>query len=234
MLNLQVNVVLLEHIYLYFPIFLLFLAHLILLFSTIVGCNGDAPLSEINNVIHTLKSLQTVSTSTMSERHDQVGFLNMNHIMDHASGDVDIYNLESLVSFWLEDPIFNTIDKKQKNIVIRSLNEYALQIAGSNYNTKRYDMSFNDGKGTLFLFIVSFQHHKTNEHAVKWEKFIMSSHFTPAHAYVIITESNCNLLSCDTYDRIEYLPTTLTNDHINSILISSIGLTEKYGNLIAL
>jgi len=185
--------------------------------------------------LEALSILKTESSTTISDRHDQVGFKTLEHMVDFSRGSVYESKLDTLIDLWLDDDIMLSIEPRHKAIVVRKLKEYALQIKDENFHTQRFDLKFNDGAGKLFLLVLSFQPHPTKENAVRWNKVLMSAFFEPAPPYVIITESDCSILSCDRTDRIEYLPAMLTDAHTQSILQLSMNLlsTNQASNMIA-
>jgi hypothetical protein len=185
--------------------------------------------------LEALTILKTESSTTISDRHDQVGFKTLEHIVDYSRGSIYEAKLDTLIDLWLSDDILSSIEPRHKAIVISKLKEYALQIKDENFHTQRFDLKFNNGAGKLFLLVLSFQPHPTKPNAIKWDKVLMTAFFEPAPPYVIITESDCNIISCDRTDRIEYLPAMLTDAHTQSILQLSMNLlsTHQASNMIA-
>ena len=108
--------------------------------------------------------------------------------------------------------------RKYKTFLSYCIKEYALQIIEDTYYKKKFDLSFNDGHGHLYLFTLVLAPHPSKSNALKWEKSILCTDFTPAAPYVIVTNSDCNIFSCDRYDEIVYLPVSVTNTHIDSII----------------
>lgn len=72
--------------------------------------------------------------------------------------------------------------------------------------------------------------HPTNNAAVKWEKYLLKSKFVPAPSHVIVTESDCNILSCDRTDKIVYLPTALNTAHIQDIVAMNVNMLIGFSN----
>jgi len=174
--------------------------------------------------LEALSILKSESSTTISDRHDQAGFAELNHMVDYGRGSVHESKIDALINIWLNDDILANINPKHKAVVMSKLNEYAIQVKDENFHTQRYDLKFNDGAGHLFLMILSFRPHPTKPNVIKWDKVLMVASFKPAPPYVIITESDCDLLSCDSTDRIEYLPAMLTDAHTQSILQVSMNL----------
>lgn len=180
--------------------------------------------------IEAISMLKQETSTMISDRHDQAGFASLNHMVDYGRGAVYESKLDALIDIWMNDDILLNIDHKHKMVVINKLKEYTMQIKDEGFFAQRYDLKFNDGSGNLFLMVLSFNPHPTKPNVIKWDKVLMIASFKPAPPYVIITESDCNLLSCDRTDRIEYLPAMLTDAHTHSILQLSMNLL---GNSVA-
>lgn len=185
--------------------------------------------------LEALQILKRETSTTISDRHDQVGFASLEHVVDYSRGSVYESKLDQLIDIWLNDDIMSSIEPRHKAIVVNKLKEYALQVKDEDYKTQRYDLKFNDGAGKMFLVVISFKPHPTKQNAIKWDKVLMTASFKPAPPYVIITETDCDLLSCDRTDRIEYLPAMLTDAHTQSILQISMDMMiqQTASNMIA-
>lgn len=183
---------------------------------------------ELAASVELLKSIRSESSTTMSERHEQAGFMRMNHVYDYSNGAIYKNKLDKLVSVWLNDDIFNFLSPKHKTLLTNAIEEYALQYDCETYNKQKFELSFNNGKGKLFIIMLSLTPHITNTDVILWGKYILSTDFEPAPPYVVVTHSDCNLLSCDRYDEIVYLPVAMTDAHINSIINMNIGLIETW------
>lgn len=206
-----------------------------------IGKNVQATASvlgspEIANVISVLKSLKTESSTTMSERHKQEGFASLRNIYDYSYGAIYYSNIEKLVELWLEDNIFDYLSHVHKKILINSLKEYALQFVSieDKYHKQKFELVFNNGKGSLFFLMLTLSAHPSNSSALKWEKYIVWSEFEPAPPYVVVTKSKCNIVSCKRSDEIVYLPATITDTHIQSIVKLNLDMVMNWqNNLIA-
>lgn len=183
---------------------------------------------ELAASVELLKSIRSESSSTMSERHDRTGFIRMNHVYDYSNGAIYKNQLDKLVSIWLNDDIFNFLSPKHKTLLTNAIEEYALQYDGEKYNKQKFELSFNNGKGNLFIIMLSLTPHMTNTDIIHWGKYILSTEFEPAPPYVVVTHSDCNILSCDRYDEIVYLPAVITDVHINSVINLNIGLIDTW------
>lgn len=184
----------------------------------------------VTTAIETLKSLKSESSTTISDRYDQTGFLSIKNNYDYSKGAVLISRMDELISHWLDDNTYDFITYNQKKTISKALKEYTLQLVEDPYYKQKYELSFNDGKGTLFMMILSVSPHPTNINAVRWEKYILQTDFVPAPSYVIVTESDCNILSCDRTDKIVYLPTVLNQAHMDQIISMNLGMLTGFTN----
>ncbi|XWV26722.1 hypothetical protein QJ857_gp0333 [Tupanvirus soda lake] len=182
--------------------------------------------------IEIIKALKTESSSTISERKDQTGFLNIQNNYEYGHGAVLISKMEQLISFWLNDNTYIFLTMEQKNTVSKALTEYTFQIAEDPFYKQKYELSFSDGRGSIFMMVLSFEPHPTNPNAVKWQKHILKSNFVPAPSYVIVTESDCNIFSCDRSDHIVYLPAVLNKGHIEEIVRINMEMLTSFSNSI--
>lgn len=214
----------------------------ILTFSTYADENEGVPVTPLMAVspeaaaaVEAISVLKSETSTTISDRHDQAGFAALDHMVDYTRGAIHEDKLDKMIDLWLSDDILSSIEPRHKNVVIHKLKEYSLQIKEADFRTQRYDFKFNDGVGNLFLVIISFKPHQFKQNVVTWDKVLMTASFKPAPPYVIITESDCNLLSCDRTDRIEYMPAMLTDAHTNSLLQISANLlsAQQATNMIA-
>ena len=185
---------------------------------------------EIAVAIEVLKALKTTSETKISERYDQFGFTSINNVMEHSRGAVWTHNLNELIKLWLNDGGFNSISDSNKNILAKAIAEYSLLIQDEQYRKQRFDLSFNDGVGKLFMMILTLEPHPTKPNAIKWEKLVLESHFKPAPSYVIITESDCDILSCDRTDKIVYMPVTVSDVHIHALLNMNLAILNEFNN----
>ncbi|AKI80532.1 hypothetical protein QJ850_gp167 [Acanthamoeba polyphaga mimivirus] len=184
----------------------------------------------VMTAIEVLKSLKSESSTTISDRYDQTGFLSINNNYDYSKGAVLISRMDELISHWLNDNTYDFITDGQKKTISKALKEYTLQLAEDPYYKQKYELSFNDGKGSLFMMILSVSPHPTNINAIRWEKYILQTDFVPAPSYVIITESDCDILSCDRTDKIVYLPTVLNQAHMDQIISMNLGMLTGFTN----
>lgn len=168
--------------------------------------------------IEILKSIKSESSSSIGPRQDQGGFSKIHNTLDHSHGAVYVNKLDELMQLWLTDDLFALFPTEHKTFLSYSLKEYALQLQGDDYYKKKFDLSFNNGKGHLYLFTLIIAPHPTKPNAVKWEKSILYTDFIPAASYVIVTHSDCDIFSCDRHDEIAYMPIHVTNTHIDSII----------------
>lgn len=184
----------------------------------------------ITAAIKVIEAFKSETSTTISDKKDQHGFLDIHNNYDYGYGSVLISRFDELVNFWLEDDMYSFLTEKQKKILTRSFKEYTIQISQDPYYKQKYELSFSDGKGSIFLMIISIMPHPTNNAAVKWEKYLLKSKFVPAPSYVIVTESDCNILSCDRTDKIVYLPTALNTAHIQDIVAMNVNMLIGFSN----
>jgi hypothetical protein len=179
---------------------------------------GTIGSPEVTAMMEVLKSLKTESSTTISNRVEPVGFKYISNIMDHSSGAVYLVNLDKLINIWLEDEVFTVLTTSYKNVLARAIKEYSIQVADEAYSKQKFELSFNDGKGNLMLLAFNIAPHPTKANVFKWSKDVLVSSFQPMPPYVIVSHSDCNILSCDRHDEIVYLDAGLTDSHIYSII----------------
>jgi hypothetical protein len=161
--------------------------------------------------IELLKSIRTETNKTIKEKYNQKGFLRTHDIYDYSYGSVIKYKLRLLVNLWLDDTQIAFLPTSYKNILKNAMSEFEMQIMDEPYHKHNYELSFNNGTGTLFMLILSLAPHPTLTNTVKWTKTFMWTEFEPASSYIIVTHTQCDLFSCNKTDEIVYLPTIMTD-----------------------
>jgi hypothetical protein len=78
------------------------------------------------------------------------------------------------------------------------------------------------------MLVLTLTPHPTKPNVLQWSKYVLSTEFEPAAPYVIVTQSDCNLLSCDRSDEIVYLPVTVTDTHIRSIIDLNLNMMSGF------
>lgn len=202
------------------------------LFDTISKVASIASKPEIIAAVELLKTFKQESSLTIGDRKDQMGFWDIQNDYDYVHGSVLIEDMDNLISFWLDDDTYCFLNNHQKNIISRAIKEYTMQIMTDSFYKQKYELSFSDGKGSIFMMILSITPHPVRNNAVKWTKYVLKVDFVPAPSYVIATESSCNLFSCDRTDSIVYLPTVLNGAHIREIVTMNIDMLMGFGGWI--
>jgi len=165
-----------------------------------------------------LKNFKTESSMTIGPKQDQVGFKYLHNVHDHAYGSVSLNKLDQLIKIWLDDETLEFLSDKYKKILSSAMKEYSLQMFEDTYHKQKFELSFSDGKGSLFMLMLTLSPHPTLPNVLKWEKFLLETNFEPAPSYIVITTSDCDFFSCDRFDEIVYMPTVMTNLHMNDIV----------------
>jgi hypothetical protein len=175
-----------------------------------------------------LKELQTTSDKSIDQYTERAGFDQLHNIMDHGYGAVHVHKLDLLIKVWLGDSTFNALSEKYKDILSRTMKEYAMMIATEEYHKQVFDISFADGKGNMVMLWLKFTPHETNKNALLWEKYVISASFAPSAPFVVVTESDCSIFSCDSESRVVYMPATLTDAHINTVVQTNINMIMSF------
>lgn len=187
---------------------------------------------EIAAAIEILKNFKTESSTVMGPKQDQVGFKYFHNVHDHGYGSVNLNKLDQLIKLWLDDETFDFLSDTYKKILSSATKEYSLQVFEDVYHKQKFNLFFNDGKGSLFMLMLTLSPHPTLSNVVKWEKFLIQTNFEPAPSYIIVTTSDCNILSCDRSDEIVYMPVVMTNEHIDNIIKLNIDIINFFVNVI--
>jgi hypothetical protein len=203
-------------------------------FAETVGDIVSVINPKVKAAIEILSLLKGESSTKIGDRQDQPGFSSIQNNYDYGHGSVVISTLNDLILFWLDDDVYNFLNKEQINIISKSLAEYTFQLPMDPFHKQKYELSFSNGQGSIFMMIINFAPHPTNKNAIKWEKFVLKTDFIPAPSYVIITESDCNILSCDRTDKIVYLPIIITKNHIEDIVRMNIEMLIGFNNILML
>jgi hypothetical protein len=197
--------------------------------ETVADVAGTVGSPEMKAAIEVIRALKTESSTSISNRHEVAGFKSLSNTMNHGSGAVYVSNLDKLVQLWLDDDTFNNLPTDYKKLIATAIREYSLQVIEYAYTRQTYKISFNNGRGELFLLSLSLTPKLERGDVLLWEKFILSATFEPSPPYVIITTSDCNLLSCDRTDQIVYLEASITDAHIRSLIdVNTQFLTSFY------
>ena len=172
-----------------------------------------------------LELLHTESSTTISDMHEQTGFYSLTNVFDVSSGVIDQNNIGMMVKFWLDSSDFNMLSDIQKKLISRSIEELLMFKINNKKKipsqSKKFELQFSDGKGKILLLFLGFTPLDNGEIMV--EKFLITTTFEVAPPYVIVTESDCNILSCDRTDNIVYMPARITDVHTATIINMNIG-----------
>lgn len=165
-----------------------------------------------------LELLKSSYSSTTTQIIERACFDKINNVFDHSKGDVMKDNLVNLIEFWMSIDQFVLIPEPNRKTLANSIVEYKMTTMRSTYVKRRFEISFNDGVGHMFMLLITLNADVNRKNVIIWEKLVLVSEFIPSKPYTIVTESDCNLLGCDRTDTIVYLPAVVTNDHINTII----------------
>ena len=197
-------------------------------FTSAAGVVGDP---RVQAAIETLKAFKTESSTSIGERYDPAGFEFIHNVIVHGTGATYSYNLDKLVALWLEDDAFKGVEETYKKVVSLAMREYALQVSSEPYLNQKFDLSYNNGQGSLFLMTVALVPHHEHKNVFLWERYLLVSSFRPSKPYVIVTHSDCDILSCDRTDQIVYLEASITDAHIRSIIDLNINFLGRFNQL---
>lgn len=172
-----------------------------------------------------LELLHTESSTTISTIYEQTGFYSLTNVFDAVSGVIDYNQVSNLVNFWLDSPDFNSLAEIQKKALARTIQELMMFKLNNKKKipsqTKKFELQFSDGNGKIIMLFIAFTPIGDGELMV--EKYLITTSFEVAPPYVIVTESDCNILSCNREDRIVYMPARITDGHTATIINMNIG-----------
>jgi len=172
-----------------------------------------------------LELLHTESSTTISTIYEQTGFYSLTNVFDAVSGVVDYNQVSTLVKFWLDSPDFNILPEIQRKAIARTIQELMMFKLNNKKKipsqTKKFELQFSDGNGKIIMLFIAFTPIGDNELMV--EKYLITTSFEVAPPYVIVTESDCNILYCNREDRIVYMSARITDGHTATIINMNIG-----------
>jgi len=185
---------------------------------------------QVSKAVEVLKAIRPETSTSISARVEPVGFLSIDNSISHGIGVVAGYNIDVLIKNWMSDSSFVELSQSYRDLFSSAMRDYAIQVKDEAYTQKRMELHFHDSVGTLVMLSLDLVPHKTKTNTYHWEIFLVRSKFAPAQPYVVVTTSDCNLFSCDRQDEIVYMPATLTDSHINSIINLNIGFIMGFNN----
>ncbi|AYV78538.1 MAG: hypothetical protein Edafosvirus17_14 [Edafosvirus sp.] len=189
---------------------------------------GTIASPEVKASIEVLEALRTTSSTKISDRYEPAGFTYFVNTMDYSRGAIHADNLDKQIKFWLSDKIFNGIPQVYHNILPQAIEEYSLQVMDEEYHKQKYELSFNNGAGTLFMLQLMVTPHPTKANVMRWEKYLLMSSFKPSAPYVIVTKSKCNILKCSADDKIVYMPVSMTDSHIRTVIDLNLQILSQF------
>lgn len=197
---------------------------------------GQSAITQVGQVLDLLKSLKTDRSSTIQSVQENSGFLELSGVLDHSSGTVlDAARLPRLLEFWLHDPIFQTLPRSLLHVVQRSFEELLL-VGTPEYKKQQFQMSYQSGFGDMVMLdlVLTVPPNGTrNASAIVFQKLIIGAKFRPAPKFLIVRNSDCNLLSCETQDQIVYLDPVLTDAHLATVANMFVQMVRVCQDLLA-
>jgi len=172
------------------------------------------------------KIKRTTSTEITVPSHSD-SFRILNNHLNRQTGAVFKTNINKLVNIFLKD-FSNLIDADMNNAIQKYVDLIPLQIDN---NFKNYQMKFNfhNGNGNMIILMFVFSQHK-NENAVHYDVVTIKTDFEPSPPFVIVTDSDCDIMSCDRTDTIRYLPPVISENHIRAIIELNLGFMSNLLN----
>lgn len=197
-----------------------------LLIANIVLCiDPVTTTAAISSTAATAKEVaelfKTEFSQTMSDITPTEGFKTIDNRLSYTSGTISASttNLDRLFQITTENAVFKTLNPFIKEQISRAFVELGMQIiTRKGSKVHEFIIQYNGNDGVLYLFHISLKRSQELPNAIDYEKFILSSVFKPGDSYVIITESDSNILSSSTTQRIQWIPSNLKDAHIGSIL----------------
>jgi hypothetical protein len=178
----------------------------------------DEPISSF--ALKFVDKIKTYSVSSLSDRHSKVGFDNLKINNDMSSGDILIENIDKLIKLWFKNKIISETTTYYTEILIESLEEFALSSKKTTKSKINFDLLFsnkNDG-GSMFFMNLEFSLHPSEKNILLWKKYISLTLFDVSADTMVLTNSKCDILKCKSSDSIVYLPKYITYEHVEAIM----------------
>lgn len=196
--------------------------------DTFLKIAGLAGSPELSATLAVLQSFKTESSSTISNINQGVGFKSIYNRIQHNSGDISKQSIGKLFQHLLKDDAFVEIADIYKKIITRTIEEYAFICDEGEFKKQEFSISYENGKGMMYYIVMSLSPSPLVKDAIRYMYYITSSLFEPAQPYVVITHSDCNILSCNRADQIVFLPATITDAHMKSLVDINIKLVLEF------
>lgn len=193
--------------------------------------NIDTPFdAKAKIALEVIKLLRSESSLTIGSLNKGEGFTDLSNTLEMSHGSILIDSIPQLLELFIDDDMFQKVNPEIKNSIKKTIREYSLQLKEDKYKKQKQSLNFHDGYGVYYMIIVSFDPHPKRTDAVLWSTQILYGSFVPSHDWVIVTESDCNILSCDRVDRISYLPAKITDGHMRAIVNINADMLNGFSN----
>lgn len=173
---------------------------------------------EITSALEITKMLKTMSETKISDIKQSSGFLELGIKLKYETGDNYRKDLKFIIESCIDSVEQFTLPNDLKRSIVNSLHKKENSLISVKNTIQHYDFTFVDNRGILLLMHFEFSPHPHINDAIVWSKYILSSYSKPAPPYIIVSSSDCDILSCDSEQHIEYLPAVFTENHMTELL----------------
>jgi hypothetical protein len=184
------------------------------------GGNGGKLLEDLSK----LQKVRSVSTMTMSDRHEVPGFESLKTTCCEHFGGVRQRNLQRIIDIYLAKPFFMNMSAEIRRDINDSIAIHVLSDPDVPECIKQSNMNFVNGKGKLILFQMCFMPMPEKPDTIQYGFRIAETTFEPARPYVVITHTKSNVFHSKSWCELQYLPAVNTDAHMESIKRSTLSL----------
>jgi len=159
------------------------------------------------------KLLKHEHNLALSDIKQVEGFKFLNNDINYSKGTIrgDAISLINLFNFMIKNLNFDSSTKSKINDAFTELSMQIITNVGNIIRT--FNLYYQENGGQINLLHINFKKNNEIENAIDYEKIIIKCDFVLANPYVIITESDSDLFSSTSTQRIEYLPANIKPEH---------------------
>jgi len=177
--------------------------------------NGqDSETAIVKSLIGLLKEKNVAEHTTETtdiKRGD--GFKKFSNIIHHSN--VSVISITKEIEHLKNNSIFNGVSKEIKKSIVDALDEINDNIIFKpSFENDMFDLFYTDSNGKMSLARIYIE--KIDE-GYRRVLTLIDVDFIPANPYVILTYSDSDIFTKSSIQKIEFLPTTINNEHLDFI-----------------